>query len=385
MSVYLLAMFGGLGVHYNYLQIFLRDQGFSYGEIGFFQALIPMVAMFSVPAWGIMADSSRDPRKVLGLLLVLAPAAHLLLLGGSGFLTCLVVCLCIALFYQPVLPIQDSLVLRALHLYGGDYGRIRIWGSLGFTVPALLLPLFWMVGPELEINWTAPGFLFAGYSVITLLLLTTFPPVSPEKHHRLDLGAFRLVRNPAFTVLLVCAFLARVGSSALEGYQAVYFEEMGVPVARIGLFLSLGPLSEVVTIFYSQRWMVRWGAKNLMALCLAALVVRMGVTAFSSQWPVLAGIQILHCLTFGTQHVVTTLVVNQIAGDRIRSSAQTLYAVLTNHTARLVGLSSAGLIAGWIGIPKLFGLASGVAAFSLLLWLLFYHDTPDTTLKDGMR
>lgn len=385
MSIYLAAMFGGLGVHYNYLQIFLRDQGFSYQEIGFFQALIPLVAMVSAPAWGVIADSSRDPRKILGLLLILAPTAHLLLLGGGGFVPCMAVCLCIALFYQPVLPIQDSLILRALHRYGGDYGHIRIWGSLGFTVPALLLPFLWMNTPEMDINWTVPGVLFAGYAVLTLLLLLTFPPVPPERHNPLNLGAFRLLKNRTFSILLVCAFLARIASSALDGYQAVYFEEMGVPIARIGLFLSLGPFSEVATIFYSQRWMVRWGARKLMALCLAALFIRLVVTASAGQWTILAGIQVLHCLTFGTQHVVTTLVVNQLAGDRIRSSAQTLTAVLTNHTAKLLGLTASGVLAGWLGIPVLLGISSGVAALSLILWLVFYHDTPDTTLKDGMR
>ncbi len=385
MSAYLLVMFGGLGVHFNYLQIFLRDQGFSYQEIGFLQALIPMVAMFSAPAWGAVSDSSRDPRKVLGLLLMLAPATHLLLLGGGGFISCLAVCLCIALFYQPVLPIQDSLILRALHRYGGDYGHIRIWGSLGFTIPALMLPFLWIDGPEVEIDWTAPGLLFAGYSILTLLLLSTFPPVPPERHHRLNFGAFRLLRNRTFSILLVCAFLARIASSALDGYQAVYFEEMGVPIARIGLFLVLGPLSEVATIFYSQRWLVRWGAKKIMALCLAALVVRLVVTATASEWAILAGIQVLHCLTFGTQHVVTTLVVNQLAGDRIRSSAQTLTAVLTNQSARLLGLSASGVLAGWLGIPVLLGISSGIAALSLILWLAYYHDTPDTILKDGMR
>lgn len=383
--MYLLVMFGGLGVHYNYIQIYLRGQGFSYQETGFFQALIPLAAMFSAPAWGMVADASRDPRRVLGVLLILGPAAHLLLVGGGGFLTCVVVCLCIALFYQPVIPIQDSLILRALHRYGGDYGHIRIWGSLGFIVPALLLPLLWKINPGEPVQWAIPGLVFAVYAVLALVLLIPFPPVPPERHESLNLGSFKLLKNRTFTILLLCVFLARTASSALDGYQTIYFEEMGVPVAWMGLFLCLGPLSEVATIFYSQRWMARWGAKNLMTLCLAALMIRLMVTASASCWIVLAGIQLLHCLTFGTQHVVTTLLVNQLAGDRIRSSAQTLTTVLSYHTARLLGLTISGFLAEWVGIPNLFAGASGVAVLSLILWLVFYHDTQATTLKQGMR
>ncbi len=385
MSLYLLAMFGGLGVHFNYIQIYLRGQGFSYREIGLFQALIPLAAMFSAPTWGLVADASRDPRRVLGLLLILGPAAHLLLVGGGGFIPCLLVCLCIALFYHPVIPIQDSLILRALYRHGGDYGHVRIWGSLGFIVPSLVLPLVWRIPPGEPVHWTIPGLVFAGYAVLALLLLITFPPVPPERHVSLNLGVFQLLKNRTFVILLLCVFLARFAASALDGYQTVYFEEMGVPVAWIGLFLSLGPLSEVATIFYSQRWMARWGARNLMALCLTALIIRLMVTAYAGCWTVLAGIQFLHCLTFGTQHVVTTLLVNQLAGDRIRSSAQTLTTVLTFYTARLLGLTISGLLAGWVGIPSLFAAASGVAVLSLILWLVFYHDTQATTLSQGMK
>ncbi|MCK6497753.1 MFS transporter [bacterium] len=384
-SLYLAAMFGGLGVQFIYLQIFLRDQGFSYETIGFLLAVIPAVALVTSPLWGIATDSSRDPRKILLLLLILAPASHYLLIFHKGIVGCLVVCVCIAIFYQPIVPIQDSLILRALHRYGGDYGRLRIWGSIGFTIPALILPVFWMK-PELgRIDWTVPALVYGGYAIGSVLMWLRFPSVPPEKAHRFSIESFKLLKNRTFQILLTCVFLARLGSSGLEGYQTMYFEELGVPIHKLALFLSLGPLSEVATIFYSQRWMVRVGARKLMALCLGALVVRMAVTAFSKSWPVLIGIQSLHCLTFGTQHVVTILVVNQLAGDRIRSSAQTLLVVFTVYTSRLLGISLSGWIAQNWGIPRLFEIGAGIAALSFLLWWLYYEDTENTTLKDGMR
>jgi PPP family 3-phenylpropionic acid transporter len=385
-SVFLTAMFGALGVHSVYLQIFLRDQGFGYGRIGLLLAEIPLIAMAASPVWGAVADSSPDPRRILRLLLVLGPASHLALLYGGSFEVCLVACLCLAFFYLPIIPIQDSLVLRALHLHGGDYGRLRIWGSIGFTIPSLVLYLTWGESKMGDINWLAPGLLFAGYSALALLLSGWFPAVPPMRRHRLSWAGFSLLRNPTFLVLLGCIFLARVASSSLEGYQAIYLAQTGVPVQDLALFLSLGPISEVATIFYSQRWMARIGARKLMALCLAALVVRLAVTASTQYWPALIGIQVLHCLTFGTQHVVTILVVNQMAGDSIRSSAQTLTVLFSNYLPRLIGLP----VAGWIaeregGIPGLFAISTGVAALALAVWWVLYRDTDETTLKDGVR
>lgn len=384
-SSYLAAMFGGLGVQFIYMQIFLRDQGFNYEHIGFMLAVIPAVALVTSPVWGMISDSCQDPRRIILLLLILAPASHYLLAFDRGFIACLAVCVCIAIFYQPIIPIQDSLILRALHRYGGDYGRLRIWGSIGFIIPALILPLLW-IKPELGvIDWTVPALVYAGYAICSVFFWRRFPEVPPDKVHRFSIESFRLLRNRSFQIILVCVFLSRLASSGLEGYQTMYFEELGVPIQHLALFLSLGPLSEVATIFYSQRWMIRFGARKLVAVCLGALVVRMAVTASSESWAVLAGIQALHCLTFGTQHVVTILVVNQLAGDRIRSSAQTLLMVFTNYTSRLIGISLSGWIAQNWGIPRLFGIGAGIAALSFLLWWLLYEDTENTTLKDGMR
>ncbi|MCG3195675.1 MAG: MFS transporter [Candidatus Omnitrophica bacterium] len=384
-SMYLAAVFGALGVHFVYLQIYLRDHGFSYQEIGFFLALIPLVAMVVSPVWGMIADSSSDPRRILRILLVLIPMCHLPLLLGGGFWVCLAVCICIALFYQPLIPIQDSLVLRALHIHGGDYGRLRIWGSIGFTIPALFLSVFWGHSSMGAINWTAPGLLFAAYSAAAFALSHALPPVPPERKHGLSAAGFHLLEKPTFLVLMGSVFLARVASSSLEGYQGVYLEELGVPVEQLALFVALGPLSEVFTIFYSQRWLARIGARKLMAICLGALVVRLAVTAGSQSWPVLVGVQALHCLTFGTQHVVTVLVVNQLAGDSIRASAQTLATVFSNYLSRLVGLSAAGWIAQHYALQGLFGVAAGIAALSLALWWILYRDTEDADLKRGVR
>jgi PPP family 3-phenylpropionic acid transporter len=153
----------------------------------------------------------------------------------------------------------------------------------------------------------------------------------------------------------------------------------------LALYLSLGPLSEVVTIFYSQRWLARFGARKLMAVCLMVLAFRLLVTASSSNHWVLVLIQISHCLTFGTQHVVTLLVVNQLAGDAIRASAQTLTMVFSSYLSRLVGLAACGLIAGQVGIPALFCISAGLALLSLVLWLWLYHDTEETLVRERIR
>lgn len=384
-SAYLVAMFGGLGVHFNYFQVYFKELGFSNLQLGTVLSAIPLVAIFSCPLWGIVADSMNDPRRLLRWLIIATPLIHILLFFDSSYAICFLVCGLVAITYSPMVPIQDSLTLRAIHLHGGDYGRLRIWGSIGFVIPSFVLPLVWSRSADSHIDWTVPIVIFLVYSVIAFALSYRFPAVPPLRSHGISLAGFQLFRNRTFVVLVGAVFLSRLAHCALEGFQSVYFEEVGIDVENIGLFLSLGPLSEIVTIFYSQRWMVRVGARKLMALCMAALVLRLVVMSSAETNLALVLVQLLHCLTFGTMHVVTILVVNQLAGDTIRASAQTLVTVFSNLLARLVGLSAAGWLADQVGMQGMYAACAGVASLALAIWWIFYHDTEDTSLKDGVR
>lgn len=384
-SIYFVAMFGAYGVQFNYFPIFLKDIGLNNIQIGAVHAVLPLVSMIVGPLWGALADSQSDPRKTLRFFLLVGPMAYVLLLAGNNYGVCLLLSAYLAVFYLPVLPIQDSLALRAVHLFGGDYGRIRIWGSIGFVGPGLFLAYFWDHPKMGEIQWMIPAIVFGAYSVASYALVFRFPAVPPERKHGFTLQGFRLLEDKNFVVLMICVFLTRVASSAMEGYQGIFFEQKGVTIQNLALFVSLGPLSEVFTIFYSQRWVARFRPYPLMALCIFALVIRLLVTAFSESLTVLCLIQLTHCLTFGLQYMVTILVVNQLAGDAIRSSAQTIAAIFSNYLARLAGFALSGVFADSLGYSGLFGVSAGIAAVSMVFWLLFYRDTRETTLAEGVR
>jgi PPP family 3-phenylpropionic acid transporter len=384
-SIYFFAMYGGLGVYFNYYPIFLKNLGFNNVQIGVVHAVLPLVSMAVTPLWGAWADSQSDPRKTLRLLLVLGPLSYTVLFAGDRFVVCLFLSAFLAAFYLPVIPIQDSLALRSVHLFGGDYGRIRVWGSLGFVVPALVLPFFWDHPKMGEIRWFIPGVVFGLYSVAAWILSFRFPAVPPERKHGFTLKGFQLLENKEFLVLMVCVTLARWASTSLEAYQGIFFEQKGVNVQYLALFLALGPLSEVFTIFYSQRWMTRYRAYPLMALCLIALAIRLLVTAYSESLTVLCLIQLTHCLTFGLQYMVTILVVNQLAGDSIRSSAQAIAVIFSNSLARLGGFTVSGVFADSFGYSRLFEIGAAIATVSLVVWLLFYRDSSKTTLEEGVR
>ncbi len=384
-SLYFFFIFGGLGVFFFYFQIFLKECGFTFQQIGTIQAIFPLVAMLAAPLWGMLADSSTDPRWVLRSLLFFGPLSFLLLMLSPSYQLCLLFAVLLGIFFQPIIPIHDSLALRAVHMYGGDYGGMRIWGSIGFVIPAFIMAMYWSKRDGEATDWTIPAIIFSGYAILTLLSSFWFPKVPPERKHGFSFEGFQLLRNRSFVVLLGSVFLGRWASSSMEGYQAIHFEALGVPLERIALYMSLGPLSEVVTMFYAQRWMAKYGAYRLMAIALGALVVRLLVTAEATNHTTLILIQLLHCLTFGLLYVVAILTINQLANDRIRSSAQTIGVIFCNYAARISGLISSGYLADQLGLPGLFRMGAWIAGAGLICWLLFFKETEATHLEGGVK
>ncbi|MCB9781841.1 MAG: MFS transporter [Candidatus Omnitrophica bacterium] len=384
-SLYFFFIFGSLGVFFFYFQIFLKDCGFSFAQIGAIQATFPLIAMIAAPTWGMLADSSSDPRWVLRTLLFFGPLSFVLLWFGRDFSVCLLLAAFLGIFFQPIIPIHDSLVLRSVHLHGGDYGAMRIWGSIGFTIPAFIIAMYWSKADGEAIDWTIPTVIFLGYSILAVLASFWFPKVPPEKKHGFSFEGFELLKNRSFVVLLATVFLGRWAFSSLEGYQAIHFGNLGVPLERIALYSSLGPVSEVFTVFFAQRWMAKYGAYRLMAAALIAMVIRLWVTAEATHHSTLILIQLLHSLTFGLLYVTTILTVNQLASDRIRSSAQTIAVIFCNYAARISGLVSSGFLADRLGLPGLFRMAAWIAGAGLVCWLLFFKETKATHLEGGVK
>src|SRR4029077_11396239 len=52
----------------------------------------------------------------------------------DGFAGLLVLSLALGLIFTAIMPLRDGLTLRAASLGGFDYGRVRLWGSIGFIL-----------------------------------------------------------------------------------------------------------------------------------------------------------------------------------------------------------------------------------------------------------
>ena len=370
-----LALYVPFAVVTPYLQKLLFLRGFREDQIGLIQGCFEAMAVVAPPLWGYLSDRSGRPRMVLALCMCGAIPAFQVFGLVHGLTAALGTAALFGLFYRPLIPLTDGITFRYLHTHGGDYGKIRIGGSLAFIGCLLLLePLG--IGSSRDGSMILAAVAVAGQFHLASLALIPAAATAPAGVPQAGAAprpsvraACRELCRPRFLYFTLCAFLGRLALMSYYGFFTLYLaKEHGV--AKAGLIWLLGPLSEIPVIYFSRRIMDRIGVRNLFALGLLGIAVRLaGFGLAPSLWVVIP-LQFLHSLTFGAYHCSSVTYVSRIVPARLQSTAQSLFSAVTIGLGSMIGGAVGGVVARHFGFRTLYGSFGVLAAAAFVLLLL---------------
>jgi PPP family 3-phenylpropionic acid transporter len=372
------------GIYSPYLPLFFQRSGRSDAEIGALLALPPLLMILAPPVWGAAADRLRDRKRVLLMLLAVSALIFpALWLARDSFFATMIAMAVFTFFFASSEPLSDAITMEHLPNAGGDYGRIRLWGSLGFVFPLLLMgiilkPAF---GASLGVESLAPVFvLFVAFRLLALAWATRLPSGEKIPSGRFDWRSLRVLASPPFIVLATCAFMSRLGSQGLYVFFSIYLDKLHMADNLKGYFWAIGVLSEVVVMFFAGRIMARVNIKWLFAASLAASAVRLFALSFPLSFVAIALIAPLQGISFAAFHVPAVTFIGRIAPPHLRASGQTLFAAVVGGLGGVVGAQASGAVAGQIGILGLFRAMSVVVLVALVAFVTFFrpHDRAET-------
>ena len=371
-----LALFVPFAIVTPYLQKLLFLRGFHEDQIGLIQGCLEAMAVLAPPLWGYLSDYSGRPRLVLALCMFGAIPAFQLFGLVHGLTAALGTAALFGLFYRPLVPLTDGITFRYLSTHGGDYGKIRVGGSLAFVGCLLLLePLG--IGSSRDGRMILVAVAVAGlFHLASLALIPAAVNAAPSSlphgkapPHQSTLAACRELCRPQFLCFTLCAFLGRFALMSYYGFFTLYLaKEHGIEKA--GLIWLLGPLSEIPVIYYSRRIMDHIGVRNLFALGLLGITVRLASFCLAPSLWVVVPLQLLHSLTFGAYHCSSVTYVSRIVPVRLLSTAQTLFSAVTIGLGSMIGGAVGGMVARHFGFRALYGSFGVVAAVAFVLLLL---------------
>jgi len=363
---FLFCYYAHAGTWSTYATLFFAEHGMTVGQIGILMSMIQVLRIIGPNVWGYVAD--HYDRRVT----VLRMAGFAALLGFSGFFFgstfghFMLAMIVLNLFTSGQAPICEALMLSELR---GDltfYGRIRMWGSIGFIVAvsaaAYALDHYGIV---------ALPAIAAALLVLTILASFRLHDVPRQRHKEVPLPLLTLLRRREVIAFFSSTALMVAAHTSLYTFYSLYLERNGYSKTVIGAMWSLGVLAEVALFYFQAPLLRRWRPMSLMYLTLLLAMARFVMIGAAAHllWLLIAA-QLLHAATFALHHSSSVMTLQRWFSGPLQARGQALYMSLSYG----IGGSLGGLfLAQWwelAGPASVYYVAALLCALSLLAaWL----------------
>jgi MFS transporter, PPP family, 3-phenylpropionic acid transporter len=358
--------FAHIGFFNPYLPLWLKDLGFSLIAIAVLTSVQSATRLFAPYAWGTLSDRTGERVKLLRFG---ATAALLLSLGlwfELGGVALFMVLLLMFTHTSAMMPMSEA-ALAHLVSQGGAfdarrYGRVRLWGSLGFLVTVVAAGWsFERFGLGHFPAWTTT-------SLAAVMLSVWLLPDFKEAHHHEQAhpDVWPVLRQPTVRWFFLAVFFHVLSHIFIYVFFSLYLDSLGYSKTVIGLLWALSVVIEIGWFFTQGRWLPRFSLSGWLVLAAGLMALRMALTAgLPLVWPVLLLAQALHAITFAAHHTVCIALLSHHFPGRLRGRGQALYSVLGYGLPGVLGGLGGGLLSSAFGLASVFWLSAGCAAVAM--------------------
>ena len=354
--------FGALGSLFPFLPLLLESRGLEPPQISWVMVLIPVANLFVPPLWGALADKLNARLRLLRWASLGCAGGVLLLLPAWGFEGSLLAVGVFAFFRAPVPPLADAATSSALGAGRVGFGRVRVWGSVGFASLALGLGLLQgSLHPRLLLGIAAV--LYLG-SALSLARVTAPQRTARRAVIRQSLG---LIAQPPIVLFLLGSALYYAGHSTYDVYFGLYARALGHSDRFVGAAWAVGVGVEIGVMLLAPRLLGRVQSSKLLVCCAAIAAARWLSNSMLTGWGLIP-LQGMHGLTFGLWFLSLFQYVQDRAPEHLRTIVQTL-AVSSMGLGMVIGYLTGGAVFHRYGGVLLFRGAAACAGCALLFYL----------------
>jgi hypothetical protein len=246
-----------------------------------------------------------------------------------------------ALCSSPTWSISSTIIFARLADAKKEFGPIRAMVTLGWVAGCLLVSA---VSADAT---TMSGFGGAVAWVLVAVFTFYLPPLETPKtlenlkwHQRLGLDALQLLKNKKLRVMFLLPALLNIPLAAFYPYAPTHLREFGL--RHTAAWMSLGQITEVITMFGLGALLLRWRLRWIIAMGLVFSVLRYLLSAFGGEAGLIAGV-VLHGCSFVPVFITAQIILDQQVEAAWRARAQALMTLLNGGIGNLVGY----LVAGW--------------------------------------
>lgn len=363
-SIFYFCYYAALGAYTPYIGRWVDSMGHDGYVVGAMLGLWYASRVLGPPLWSGLLQASARP----GHWFVAGCALTALCFAGftfsHGALALFAVMACFGLFYNAVMPQFEAMTLAALGTRSAEYGRIRVWGSVGFLVVASTY------------GWLLDRLGDASFPWVTIPLFIAMVAAAwphrndrPPEHLETIDDAEHLWKRPGVRRFLLVALLMQMGFGAFYVFYTLHLKANGHDGAAIGALWGMGVLIEIIMFWQAPRLIARFGAQRLVAFCLAVTILRWVVTAlFARNLPLMFAAQSLHAFSFAIFHACCMRLMSEFFPGKRAAAGQSLLYGFSSGVGGVLGAGMSAIAWDFGGGRAAFLAGAGTAT---LAWVVY--------------
>jgi PPP family 3-phenylpropionic acid transporter len=347
--------FAHIGFFNPYLPLWLKELGYGLFAISVLTSVQAATRLFAPYGWGWLSDHTGERVKLLryGATAALLVSAGLWFALSPWWLGALL--LVMFTHTSAMMPMSEAAMAHLVSQGGAfdarRYGRVRLWGSLGFLVTVFTAGAwFEHFGMKDFPAWTT-------LSLAAVTLAVWFLPDLKEAvpAHESRVSVLPVLRQTPVLWFFAAAFFHVLSHIGIYVFFSLYLDALGYSKTMIGVLWAVSVIVEIGWFFTQARWLPMLSLTGWLVLCSAAMVLRMGITASSASVLVaLLFAQALHAFTFATHHTVCIALLSHHFPGQLRGRGQALYTVIAYGLPGVLGGLVGGVLSSKFGLPSVF-------------------------------
>jgi PPP family 3-phenylpropionic acid transporter len=311
----------------TFLPAYLRGLGLSGREISSVFAVPPLLALVVPLVWAYLADRTHRHARVLRLVVGGAWLGFVPMLFAHTFSAIFASWALYALFSVAIGGLADAFAVARVRA-GAVYGRMRLWGSVGYVVVAVVVgALLSARGRAADRLVPVAMWLALGAAFVAALRLRGAGEAA-ARPRAADVRA--LLADRRLRLLLAIAALHWICLAPYNVYFGVFLRDLGLAPLSWGLAYSTGVVMEVFVLMTFHRLQVRFRLETLLAAAFVVSAARWLAIAATQSPGALIALQALHGMTFGMFWSAAIALVAATVPPSLRATGQALLVMSIN-------------------------------------------------------
>jgi len=197
------------------------------------------------------------------------------------------------------LPQLEVMTMFSIKRSAKIYSRIRLWGSIGFIVIAI-------ISGEIVGRFSAEVFTAIGWLILLALTASSFllkqPKLKKEKSVN-NISIVTRIIEKNFVLFFFAGLLLQASFGPYYSFFALFLRDYGYPDYAVGLYISLGVIAEIGIFFIAGMLFKAFSIRALISFSLLLTAFRWFVTGhFVDSALILIFVQLIHAASFGLYH-----------------------------------------------------------------------------------